>query len=390
MYSYDVSCVGAARGAMFTIVSTLTLGGCTSSKTPSPAEPSDDATMDVASIDVATAEPDAASDQATTDASCGVPTSFKWTSTGPVLAPVNDATHTLAAIKDPSIVYYNNAWHVFVSTVSAAGSYNMAYITFPDWDHVSSASFHYLDTNPLLQGYHAAPEVFFFTPQNKWYLIFQSGPPQYSTNTDIGNPAGWTRPANFFSAEPDVVTQNKGTGGWLDFFLICDTANCFLFFSDDAGTFYRSQTAIGDFPNGFGNTVVVMKDPVASTLFEASNVYRMKDTGKYLALVEAFDPTSNYHRYFRSWTADTLDGTWTPLQSTFAMPFAATNNVTFPDGRWTDDISHGEMLRAGYDETLTIDTCHLQYLYQGFDPKAPNDAGYNGIPWRLGLLTTAN
>jgi hypothetical protein len=44
------------------------------------------------------------------------------------------------------------------------------------------------------------------------------------------------------------------------------------------------------------------------------------------------------------------------------------------------------MIRAGYDETLTIDGDKLQYLYQGFDPTAPT-SDYNAIPWRLGLLT---
>jgi endo-1,4-beta-xylanase len=48
------------------------------------------------------------------------------------------------------------------------------------------------------------------------------------------------------------------------------------------------------------------------------------------------------------------------------------------------------MIRDGYDQTVTIDTCHLQYLYQGTNPSAPNDAGYNGIPWQLGLLTKTN
>jgi endo-1,4-beta-xylanase len=132
-----------------------------------------------------------------------------------------------------------------------------------------------------------------------------------------------------------------------------------------------------------------MKAATAGDLFEASNVYQMKGTGKYLALVEAFGATSNYHRYFRSWTADTLDGTWTPLQDTFAAPFAATSDVTFTGTPWTADISHGEMLRDGYDETLTIDTFHLQYLYQGFAPSAPTTP-YNGIPWQLGLLTKTN
>src|SRR5215471_904818 len=134
--------------------------------------------------------------------SCGVPSSFAWSSTGPVLRPKSDATHNLVAIKDPSIVYFNNKWHVFVSTVDVNGAYSMAYLTFPDWDHVADATFYYLDQTPTLRGYHAAPQVFFFAPQAKWYLVFQSGPPQYSTNGDVSNPAGWTAPQSFFATQP--------------------------------------------------------------------------------------------------------------------------------------------------------------------------------------------
>ncbi len=329
-------------------------------------------------------EPDAG-DAADAVQMCGVPTSFSWTSSGVLLAPQNDAIHNLAAIKDPSVVYYNGKWQVFVSTV-AGGNYSMAYLTFPDWDHTADATFYYLDQNPLLGGYHAAPQVFFFAPQNKWYLVNQSGPPNYTTNDDIENPAGWTRPTNFYAKVPTTVNQNGGN--WLDFWVICDDNNCFLFFSDDNGRWYRAQTAIADFPNGFGEPVVVMSETPGSRLFEASNVYKMKGTDKYLALVEAYDATSNYRRYFRSWTADTLDGTWTPLQDTFAAPFASTGNVTFTEQPpWTTDISHGEMLRDGYDQQLVIDTCGLRFLYQGVDPTMLG-LPYNSLPWRLGLLTS--
>ena len=60
--------------------------------------------------------------------------------------------------------------------------------------------------------------------------------------------------------------------------------------------------------------------------------------------------------------------------------------------RWpqpvTQDFSHGEMIRNGIDQTLTINPCDLRFLYQGKDPVA--DAPYNLLPWRLGLLTQTN
>ena len=51
----------------------------------------------------------------------------------------------------------------------------------------------------------------------------------------------------------------------------------------------------------------------------------------------------------------------------------------------TKDISHGELLRDGYDETMTIDLNNLRMLYQGRDPAIRTNYGL--LPYRLGLLT---
>lgn len=195
----------------------------------------------------------------------------------------------------------------------------------------------------------------------------------------------WSAPRNFYSSMPDIIRQNIGNGYWVDMWVICDSANCYLFSSDDNGHLYRSQTTVSQFPNGFTNTVIAAQD-FKYALFEASNVYKVQGGNQYLLLVEAIG--SDGRRYFRSWTATGLAGSWTALAASESNPFARANNVTFPAGSWTKDVSHGEMIRAGYDQTLTIPACRLQYLYQGLDPSASGD--YNSLPWRLGLLTQTN
>jgi len=316
--------------------------------------------------------------------SCALAPSVQWTGTAPLIAPISDPTHDLLAVKDPSVVYFNGRWHVYASTVSTAGAYNIAYTSFVDWSDLSSASWYYMDQTPGFATYVAAPQVFYFAPQKKWYLVYQSGPPMYSTADDLGDPTSWTAPAPFFASEPPIITENGG--GWLDYWVICDAAWCHLFFSSNQGRWYKSKTAIDSFPLGFEEPVVVLQDTNHGRLFEGSNVYKMKGQDRYLALIEAFDQTSTNHRYFRSWIADGLEGPWLPWQASGSFAFASERNVTFEGTAWSHDISHGEMVRAGHDQSLEIEPCGMRFVFQGADPAAETGGDYNKIPWRLGLL----
>ncbi|MCP2170475.1 non-reducing end alpha-L-arabinofuranosidase family hydrolase [Goodfellowiella coeruleoviolacea] len=313
-----------------------------------------------------------------------LPSRYSWSSSGPLIAPKSDATHNIAGIKDPSVVYHNGKWHVFASVANAAG-YNMVYLSFTDWSQAGSATHYYLDQSGIGAGYRAAPEVFYFAPQGLWYLVYQDGNAAYSTNPDISNPAGWSAPKHFYSSMPQIIRDNIGNGYWVDMWVICDSANCHLFSSDDNGHLYRSQTTVGNFPNGMNDPVIAAQDSNRYALFEASNVYKVDGSNQYLLIVEAIGAQG---RYFRSWTSTSIAGPWTALADAESAPFAGAANVTFPSGQWTRDISHGEMVRAGYDQTLTINPCAIRYLYQGRDPNSGGD--YNSLPWRLGLLTQTN
>jgi endo-1,4-beta-xylanase len=317
--------------------------------------------------------------------SCGFPASLQWSGSAPLITPRGDASHDIVAVKDPTVVNFNGRYHVYGSSVSRTGAYNMIYTSFADWSEAPSAPLYYMDQTPGFATYVAAPQVFYFTPQKKWYLVYQSGPPMYSTADDVAAPATWTRPAPFFASTPAIITQNGG--GWLDYWVICDAESCHLFFSDNHGRWYGSKTSLSEFPRGFGEPVVVLQDTNAGRMFEASNVYQISGTNQYLALIEAFDQTSSGRRYFRSWISDSLDGQWLPWQASGSYAFASSRNVTFEGSAWTDDISHGDMIRTDYAETMAIDPCELRYVFQGADPKADNGGDYNKIPWQIGLLT---
>ncbi|MFO1475541.1 MAG: non-reducing end alpha-L-arabinofuranosidase family hydrolase [Verrucomicrobiota bacterium] len=303
---------------------------------------------------------------------------LQWTASAALIGPAADS-RGIVSVKDPTVVRYNDRWHVYATTADTNGHWGMVYLNFADWADAAGAKRYYLDQNPNLRGYHCAPQVFFFRPQNKWYLVYQSGPPQYSTADDLARPETWTKPASFFPTNPPGVSKS-----WLDFWVICDATNAYLFCTGDNGRMYRSRTRIEDFPNGLSNPEVVIEG-AREAVFEAGMTYKIKGADAYLTLVEAIGPNA---RYYRAWISDRLDGEWEPLGSatTFAQPFAGINNLTFAEGvkPWTRDISHGELIRDGYDQTPTVDLNNLQLLFQGRDPAI--NPSYSQLPYRLGLL----
>jgi hypothetical protein len=318
------------------------------------------------------------------EAPSSLPTRFQWSSTGPLVGPAADEAHSIHAVKDPSIVHFDGRFHLFATTAGNKNGWSMLYTSFANFEEARNARPVHLGEQPALRGYHCAPQVFYFRPHRRWYLVFQSGQPQYSTSPDLTKPESWSEPRDFFSGVPAAVANDAGTGAWLDFWVICDEPRCFLFFTNDDGAFYRSETDIARFPEGFSEPVLALRDS-KEALYEASATYRVKGERRFLTLIEAIGP--DQVRYFRSFVADTLDGTWTPLADTWENPFAGANNVVFePGGAWTADVSHGELLRDGYDETLTIDPRDLRFLYQGVDPARRNVA-YFELPYRLALLT---
>ena len=306
---------------------------------------------------------------------------FAWTVGAPLVAPVERPEDPCHAIKDPTIVRYKDRWHLFCSIRSQKRSHQIEYLTFTDWKDANAARRHVLT---LSDGYFCAPQVFHFSPHRKWVLICQvvdksrkpALQPACSTTEDIADPASWSKPVLLFNEPPANVRR------WIDFWVICDDARAHLFFTSLNGQMWRAETKLAAFPHGWSEPKVVLRGDI----FEASHTYRLKGLGTFLTVVEA---QAGGRRYYKAYLADRLDGAWRPLAASRQKPFASPANVRDAGHHWTDSFSHGELLRAGCDQTLEVDPSSLRFLFQGVLDRDKRGKRYGDIPWRLGLLEPA-
>lgn len=309
---------------------------------------------------------------------CPFPTSFKWTSTGPLAEPKSPAGRNFVSLKDFTIVHWNNLFHVYATVFDqTANGWSSVYFNFDDFSKAAAAPQVHFTKNAV------APTLIYFTPKKQWVLLYQWGF-QYATTTDPSQPSSWSASKSLLSGD----TSSVGGTGPIDQTAICDSENCYLFYAADNGKIYRSSMPIGDFPGTFRHSNQPILSDTTNNLFEGVQVYTVKGTGEYLMIVEAIGSGGRYFRAFRS---NNLGGTFTPIPgaSTETTPFAGKNNVTFEGNAWTNDISHGDIVRMDPSETQTIDPCNMQFLYQGFD-KTKSTSNYSLVPYRPGLLTKTN
>ncbi len=302
---------------------------------------------------------------------------FAWKATGPLVGPDTEGPNPQVSIKDPTIVRHEGRWHLFATVRLASGKVDTEYLSFDDWPQAAKAPKHIL---ALHDQYYCAPQVFFFAPQKKWYLIYQQADkarkppfqPCFSTSETLGDPKSWTKPQPLLDNVPEKPK-------WLDFWVICDEAKAHLFYTSLDGHMWRCETRKADFPNkGWSKPVLALQ----ADIFEASHTYKLKGMDKWLTIIEA---QGGARRYYKAYLADKLEGPWKALADTQARPFAGYTNVQ-QQSEWTRNISHGELIRTGADETMEVDPANLRFVFQGASDQEYHAQGYGGIPWRLGIL----
>ena len=177
-------------------------------------------------------------------------TPLKWKSSGVLVSPVSDATHTIVSVKDPTVVHLQRP---------VAHLRNRLLDVRQNLDHgvpelqglvggpQGQADLHRRQSG--LEGVSLRPKPVLFharTRNGTWSSSRSSrsiAPPTTSPSRRPGR-----QPQNFFDRQPAGMPRLP-----IDYHMICDDTHAYLFFTGDDGRFYRSRTKIEDFPNGMSD-----------------------------------------------------------------------------------------------------------------------------------------
>lgn len=297
----------------------------------------------------------------------------KWIVSDPILEKGESGSFDETAVKDPSIVYFNNAWHLFY-TARGNKEYTTAYVTAPHLKDLNKAPRFEMKTIRGKTRYGCAPQIFYFEPHQKWYLIFQNRDsnyqPAFSTNTEINNPNTWTIHQNLLEKNSDKK--------WIDFWVIADKEKVYLFYTEGHNGVMVRSTNINQFPNNWGPAKMVF-----SNVHEAVHLYKVANKNEFHMIYEL---NNKGVRSFGLACAKNLEGPWEKVKNNYATGeqlYYGKNQQ-----KWTEIVSHGEVIRSGYNQQLEYNPTNCKWLIQGLNK---NDLGndYPSLPWKLGIIEMA-
>lgn len=269
------------------------------------------------------------------------------------------------AAKDPTIVYYGGKYLVYYTGANQSGGWQMCFTSASTLSGLKTAPRTYM--NKIGESYFCAPELFYFEPQQLWYLIYQDGTygAAYATSTNPADPNSWSGPKSL---------GISGNMGW-DYYIICDDQYAYMYNtpSDGSGKLYMRKTSLSNFPNKGWSAPTV----ACTNVFEAASVYKSLADNQYYLLVEAMLDGRSYELF----TSSSAGGPWKLVNNKWATK---SNLTKYLSDKWTTNVSHGELIRAGYNQKLEInDINKVDFLIQGTTDLSGD---YQKIHWDLGII----
>ena len=296
-----------------------------------------------------------------------------WITGNPVLLPGNEGSFDEVAVKDPSIVFFEGSWHLFY-TARSRNEYTTGYTCAKELSGLRVSQRYQLGNIRGRTAYGCAPQVFYFEPHRKWYLVFQNRDadyqPAFSTNSDISDPLAWSDPA--------PLTAKDSKSKWIDFWIICDESEAFLFYTEDHNCVMVRSTPVSLFPGGWGDARVACRG-----VHEAAHVYKVKGVPEYNMIYEV---NTNGIRSFGLAVSGNLRGEWLKVNDSYASG----DSLRYIGKRkpWTEMVSHGEVIRSGYDQLMEYEPSQSWWLVQGI-LKSEMNVPYESLPWKLGFISTS-
>ena len=222
--------------------------------------------------------------------------------------------------------------------------------------------------------YGCAPQVLYYQPQRKWYLIYQirdldSLPlPFFSMTTTISKPETWSN--------PELLVRDFNGVKWIDFWVICDKTKAYLFYTQEHSHVTIRSTSLEKFPNGWSEGKKVF-----GGVHEAVHVYKVKGHDEFHMIYEL---NKGGIRSFGLAVAENLAGPWKKVTDNYAtydqFKYIGKTNT------WTEMVSHGEVIRTGYNQQMEYEPKNCKWLIQGIlkkNLKVP----YLSLPWKLGIMS---